>query len=220
MKIDDEQQSAQDVKERRKYRILWTVLWPVTLGVMYFTWKELAKQTQVALEAARASRDAVNASRDLAQASLLSIDTQKEIVKLETFHNLMERMESVRKDRGKVREYVRVSKKENNSKVVFPLPPEVQEAADRICREFDHLALLDSTDLVDRRLIDRSYAVPFVLLYEDVLGEYISELRKRENRGGTHFWELVAFYERVRNVPQNHPCNSQQDCWPDNARSV
>jgi len=142
---------------------------------------------------------------------------QKEAVKFQRFHMLAIRMEDVREQRHAVRDYVRESKSQQG-KVVFPLPDEVRNSTDKVCREFDYMGLLDRTEIVDSRLIDSFYAVPFALLYEDILGEYVAELRKPDNRSPTHFWELVQFYERIKSVPKNHPGLSGKVDWPKDAR--
>jgi len=63
------------------------------------------------------------------------------------------------------------------------------------------------------------YAVPFVDLYETFLADYVDNLRKGP-RGMTHFWELIQFYERVRNVPLNHPAVTGSKDWPRNPRGT
>ena len=93
---------------------------------------------------------------------------QRKTVQLQTFHMLVVRLEETRKHRQTVRDYVQNSKREHG-KVLFPLPPDVRDAADTICREFDYLGLMDHSRTVDSRLVDLFYAVPFVLLYKDVL---------------------------------------------------
>lgn len=141
---------------------------------------------------------------------------QEEMAKLQRFHMLAMRMEDVRHLRREVREYIRKCKEKDGE--VFPLPNEIRDAVDKVGREFDYLGLLDRTGLVDSRLVDMFYAVPFVLLYNDILGSYAAEVQKPENRGPTHFWELVQFYERVKHVPDNHPGNTGKSDWPENPR--
>lgn len=147
----------------------------------------------------------------------LQTKAQQKIVKLQIFHMVVERMENTRAYRQTLRDYVKKSKREHE-KALFPLPEEVREAADNVSREFDYLGLLDRTGMVDSRLVDSFYSVPFVFLYKDLLNQYVSELRKPENRGPTHFWELVQFYNRVKNVPNNHPGLSGNLDWPKDTR--
>lgn len=142
---------------------------------------------------------------------------QQKAVKLQIFHMIVERMENTRAYRQTLRDYIKKSKLEHE-KVPFPPPEEIKEAADKVSREFDYLGLLDRIGMVDSRLVDLFYSVPFVFLYKDLLNEYISELRKPESRGPTHFWELVQFYNRVKNVPDNHPGLSGNLDWPKDAR--
>jgi hypothetical protein len=143
---------------------------------------------------------------------------QRKAVDLQMFHELAARMEEARPLRQIVRSYVKL-KRESETKI-FPLPDDIKEAVDKICREFDYLGLLDHNRVVDSRLVDRFYAVPFVLLYKDVLEIYVNELRRAENRGPTHFWELVQFYERVKDVPKKHPGLTGKPDWPEDARTT
>ncbi len=143
---------------------------------------------------------------------------QRETIKLQAFQMLATRMEAVRQDRKTVRSYFHQAKADQGSNVSQPLPPDVEAAADRVCREFDYLGLMDRESMVDHRLVDLFYSVPFVQLYEVGLGDYVQKLRMREERGPTHFWELVEFYGRVKNVPKNHPGLSGQTDWPPKPR--
>jgi hypothetical protein len=145
---------------------------------------------------------------------------QTRTVKLQMFNMLAARMENARQHRQVVRDYASKCWLETG-RVVFPLPDNVRDAADRVCREFDYLGLIDRNRIVDPKLIDQFYAVPFVQLYEDVLQTYVDDLRKPENRGPAHFWELVQLYERVKNVPRNHPGlgPAVKPDWPNDARA-
>ena len=137
---------------------------------------------------------------------------QKKVSDVQAFYSVAQRMEQIRGDRQIVRDYVK------KGEIQIPPPDDVQKAADHICREFDILGLLDRTGFIDSRLVDLFYSVPFVLLYNDILGSYVEYLRKPERRGPTHFWELVQFYDRVQNVPGNHPSFSGAADWPINPR--
>ena len=119
---------------------------------------------------------------------------------LQNFDMMAQQLEDTRTDRAVLRAYV------TEGDVRIPPPPgPVLEAADRVCRIFDLLGFMDRRHLLNRNLVDEFYSVPFVLLYEQLLGGYAAYLRDESRRGSTHFWELVQFYERVRYVPQNHP---------------
>lgn len=132
--------------------------------------------------------------------------------RLQVFQIMIERMEQTRGDRRRLRDYLATEKAD------APLPNDVREAADRVCRHFDILALADRTGLIDRRLVDSFYSVPLVDLYERILARYVEDLRKPENRGPTCFWELVQFYERVRHVPKDHPGTTGKAKWPRHPR--
>lgn len=142
---------------------------------------------------------------------------QRKATQLQMFHLAAVRMEETRADRGKLRKYVR-GYKDIKTPVSFPLPDDVKIAADRVSRAFDYLGLLDRTRVVDPKFINFFYAVPLVLLYKDILGQYVADLRKPSQRGPTHLWELVQFYDRVRNVPDNHPAISGRPDWQKNPR--
>jgi len=140
-------------------------------------------------------------------------DLQKRVTGLQVFQIAIQRMEDTRRDRQRLRDYL-ASRPRGDA----ALPDEVRDAADRVCRDFDILALLDRTGFVDQRLVDSFYSVPFVLLYDSLLGPYVADLRKPEKRGPTHFWELVQFYERVKDVPKNHPAVTGEPDWQDDPR--
>jgi len=83
-------------------------------------------------------------------------------------------------------------------------------AADRVCRWFDVLGLLDSLKLLDRRIIDRFYAIPVVELWEICEPHVLSQL---EIRGRSHFWELRQLVQQLQCVKKNHPAFSSTK-WP------
>jgi hypothetical protein len=63
---------------------------------------------------------------------------QTRTVKLQMFNMLAARMENARQHRQVVRDYASKCWLETG-RVVFPLPDNVRDAADRVCREFDYL---------------------------------------------------------------------------------
>ncbi len=87
-------------------------------------------------------------------------------------------------------------------------------AVDDLCRSFDLLGVYDRLGIVNSMHVDLMYSVPFVDLYNTFLTDYIAHLQKPEQRGKTHFWELVQFYERVKNVPRNHPAKQETRTGP------
>lgn len=99
------------------------------------------------------------------------------------------------------------------------LDPSQLEAVDDLCRSFDLLGIYDRLGIVNTLHVDFMYAVPFVELYETFLREYVEYLRNGP-RGLKHFWELVQFYERVKNVPHNHPTETGDPDWPRNPRAA
>ena len=92
-------------------------------------------------------------------------------------------------------------------------------SVDDLCRSFDLLGVYDELGLVNSLHVDRMYSVPFVELYESFLASYVEHVRSPSQRGETHFWELVQFYEKVKNVPRNHPANTGEPDWPSNPRA-
>ena len=88
---------------------------------------------------------------------------------------------------------------------------EEREAAYRVTRWLDILGVLDSLGFVDRRLIDRFYAVPASEIWE-MCSAYVKN--QQELRGPQHLWELEQFAQRVRYVKQNHPAFLVRHRWP------
>jgi hypothetical protein len=92
-------------------------------------------------------------------------------------------------------------------------------AVDDLCRSFDLLGVYDRLGLVNSMHVDLMYSVPFVDLYESFLASYVEHIRSPDQRGKTHFWELVQLYRRVKKVPLNHPANTGKPDWPSNPRA-
>ena len=90
-----------------------------------------------------------------------------------------------------------------------------KEAADRVCRWFDILGTLDSLDFIDKRLMDRLYAIPASEAW-DICRLHIQN--RQESRGRHHFWEFSQFVQRVRCVKQNHPTETKTE-WPRHPRN-
>jgi hypothetical protein len=137
------------------------------------------------------------------------VKLQHEAFELEAFMHAVNFMEEVRADRAIIRTYIKSSKKWSDMKKDGKL-----DNLDKVCRAFDVLGLLDRHKLVNQDLVDRFYAPPLVQLWEGMMGSYVDELRKPENRGKTHYWELDSFYRRVQNVPQKHPGVTGLADWP------
>jgi hypothetical protein len=92
---------------------------------------------------------------------------------------------------------------------------EERAAADRICRWFDILGVLDSLKFVDRKLVDRFYAIPAFELW-DICKPHVQSQQK--SRGAHHLWEFAQLAESVRCVKQNHPAIAKSPRWPRNPR--
>lgn len=118
-------------------------------------------------------------------------------------------MEEVRKDRATLRDFV----ERRTAGSVVKLDEDGLIAADRVCRQFDILGLLDRRELIDRNVVVEFYAGALIELYENVLRDYMNQLR----RGGTHFWELTQLYERMKTIRSSHPhpLEGGKDSWPD-----
>ena len=139
---------------------------------------------------------------------------QKRVNDVQVFEMIVRRLEETRPARAMIRDYIK------KGEIVIPPPSPVLEAVDCVCREFYFLGLYRSqVNLVDQNLVDEFYSVPFVLLYEQILGKYSDYLRDESRRGHSHFWELVQFYERVKYVPKHHPGKTPgAKEWPCDAR--
>ncbi len=147
--------------------------------------------------------------------SKYQVKLQHEAFELESFMHAVKFMEEVRPDRAIIRTYIQRNKTWSDMKKDGKL-----ENLDKVCRAFDVLGLLDRHKLVDPDLIDRFYAPPLVQLWDGIMGNYVDELRKPENRGKIHFWELDSFYRRVQNVPPKHPGITGRPDWPLHPRNI
>jgi len=128
----------------------------------------------------------------------------RRLVEVQTLHAVFERMEKDRPARTQVRDYMAQCKSEGRP--FSPIEDEnVKKAIDSVCRNYDLLGFMDRHELLSRHYIDEFYSVPLVFLYDDILGQYVDSLRQERERGATHFWELTQFYQRVKDVPPNHP---------------
>lgn len=117
-------------------------------------------------------------------------------------------MEDIRDDRRFIRECAQ------QDKTWRMLSPEELMRVDRVCRAFDTLGIFRRLGLVNRRLVGQFYSVPFVLVYESFLRDYVEELRRSENRGATHYWELVMLYDKVKSIEVYHPGTRGDAEWP------
>ncbi len=152
-----------------------------------------------------------------AQVSLLrdQAHAQKTQAELESFMLIAKLMEETRSDREIVRWHVERKMTWMDMKTDNTL-----EQLDKVCRAFDILGLLDRNNLINQDLVDRFYAPPLVNLWDAIMGSYVDELRKAENRGKTHFWELDQLYHRIQNVPKVHPGITGKADWPEHPRQT
>jgi hypothetical protein len=146
---------------------------------------------------------------------------QRRLFKLQAFLMLMDRLEKIRNDRQALRDWIKAKTTattplpSRTTASGLPVPPDqttVTESADKICRQYDLVGLLERTGFLDSRLLDQFYSPPFGILYHDYLKEYIEY--KIAERGPTHFWELDKFAKRVQWVYKNHPGPRKRVRWP------
>jgi len=130
------------------------------------------------------------------------------------FIQVIDLMERCREDRA----YVRLLHK--NGKTHADLVDMDLRRVDNVCRVFDILGYYDRHRLIPQHFIDEFYAPTFIEIYESFLKSYVSSLREVTSRGPTHFWELVQFYERVKDVRKQHPALTNSENWPENPRSL
>lgn len=92
---------------------------------------------------------------------------------------------------------------------------EERESANRITRRLDILGLLDSLGYVDKRLVDRFYAIPAHEIWE-ICVDWIKN--EQTSRGPQHLWEFEKLAERVKHVRDNHPARRRIAGWTRNPR--
>lgn len=140
-------------------------------------------------------------------------ESRKREFDTESFLRVTDFMEQTRQARSLVRGLIKGNRTWETLDRETELP-----VVDDLCRAFDRLGMLDRLQLIDTRLVDFFYSVPFVELYSQYLRNYVADLRSDEKRGPTHFWELVQFYDRVQHVPEGHPAKTGDPKWPDDPR--
>ena len=136
-------------------------------------------------------------------------------IRLSSVVEILQRMENVRKDRQTLYK-IRDGRKPYEEWAI-----EEKEAADRVAREFDILGVLDSTLNIDRKFVDRFYAVPAAEIW-DIVAPHVKFKRKKEKRGKHHLWEFEQLADRVKYVKKNHPAyndansdkKSDKKKWP------
>lgn len=128
-------------------------------------------------------------------------------VRLSSVIEILQRMEKVRDERQII------YKIPDRHKSYEEWSEDEKKAADKVAREFDILGVLDSTRNIDRRFVDRFYAIPAVQIW-DIISPHVAFKRTDEKRGQHHFWEFQQLVDRVKYVKQNHPAYHDKKKWP------
>ena len=94
----------------------------------------------------------------------------------------------------------------------------IRTCFDEVARAFDTVAQLHHMRVVDDAFIVRFFATTFRDLWLNYgLASYVKWIR--ENRDGTHYWELVGFAPWMINAAGRHPFYSSSSDWPRIRRS-
>jgi hypothetical protein len=86
-----------------------------------------------------------------------------------------------------------------------------KKAADMVARAFDVLGVLDNTGNINRKFVNRFYAVAAIELW-DICKPFIDEERKK--RGPQHLWEFERFVIKIKYVKDNCPAFTGHQRWP------
>ena len=148
-------------------------------------------------------------------AAYVNLNTTKQLKRLDVFFKVVDRLENP--ENRAARRETRKLRQSGVTPVQLIANEEQRRFVDQVCRDFDLIGLLDNANVIDRSLVKRFYAVPFVDLYEPFLKNYIDQLRlvDGENRGPTHFWEVDRLYDRVKHVIHPSKMNPPRLHWPD-----
>ena len=92
---------------------------------------------------------------------------------------------------------------------------EQKGAANIVCRQFDVLGMLENLGYVDKRFVNRFYAIPAHEIWE-ICYDWIQDERKI--RGPQYLWEFEQLATRVQNVKKGHPAITGAKSWPRNPR--
>lgn len=107
-------------------------------------------------------------------------------------------------------------KTREQAKALAQWSDEEKDAANKVTRRLDILGMLESVEYLDKRLVDRFYAIPASDLW-DICKDWVEDERSR--RGPQHLWEFQQLAARVRYVKGNHPAIGKSEDWPRNPRS-
>jgi hypothetical protein len=139
-------------------------------------------------------------------ASLIANWYSSRQVRLSSVVLILKRMEDIRDDRQILYKIPKDKPYEEWTKTE-------KDSADRVARAFDILGVLDSTRNIDRRFVDRFYAIPAKQIW-DIIATHVEFKRKEEKREEHHFWEFERLADRVKYVKQNHPAYHNKKKWP------
>lgn len=91
----------------------------------------------------------------------------------------------------------------------------IMKAANEVSRAFDTLGILDVTKQIDKKFVDRFYAIPAAEIWQ-ICKQFVEDERK--TRGSHHLWEFQQFAKRVKWVKGNHPSYTNRRTWPPDPR--
>ncbi|MBI3447256.1 MAG: hypothetical protein HY055_18270 [Magnetospirillum sp.] len=127
------------------------------------------------------------------------------------FLSLLKWIEEGRPDRLAARKII------SERKALDDLTDNERLTLDRVCKSFDILGYMDRRRLIPQEFIDELYAVSFSKVYRGVLIEHVNSEIAGQGQPG-HFWELKQFFERIKQVPDQHPAITGKAAWPKNSR--
>ena len=92
-----------------------------------------------------------------------------------------------------------------------------KSAAEEVARRFDMLGVLENCGYLDKRVVDRFYAIPARKMWEICLPHVRAH---QDRRGKWLFWEFEQLAERVKHVEKNHPGVRETRGWQWNPRRL
>lgn len=131
--------------------------------------------------------------------------------------DLLQLLESTRPDRYVLRTAALPTRPDNPASIAWDeVPSDVVDSFERVARAFDIVGTLDRLQLVSARFVDSFYSATCHQLWTtSALGSYVTWRREHDPY---LFWELDAYYHRIRRVWDNHPAHSGTTRWPRNPR--
>ncbi|MDX2151919.1 MAG: hypothetical protein SFV54_14365 [Bryobacteraceae bacterium] len=163
---------------------------------------------QLSKEMKSIAREQQASARAQAEEASRQTENQRRALDTETFFQVFEFMERVRPDRALIRNLYGEWKASGQG------DEELHVAYDKVARAFDTLGLLQRKGLVRADLVREFYVAPLVILWEKYgLREFVALEREADRRGATHLYELVEFYNRVKQDASKHPTQTGA-AWP------